>query len=150
MIEVREAAAEDEQDMIRLILELGRTVGYEDEIQDMDFQSWLNTFREMLASPQWTFLVAHEGETIVGLLVFFLRPTLTTGKNRAKIGALVVTEGARGKGVGQLLIEEALEQARALNCSSLDTSTEIDNHKAIAFYEKLGFKQEHIYLELKI
>ena len=136
--------------MIRLILELGRTVGYEEEIQDIDFESWLKAFRDMLASPQWTFLVAHEGEKMVGLLVFYLRPTLTTGKNRAKIGALVVTEEVRGKGVGRLLIEEALEQARAMNCSSLDTSTELDNHKAIAFYEKLGFKQEHIYLELKI
>ena len=150
MIEIRKAAAEDEQDMIRLILELGRTVGYEEEIQDIDFESWLKAFRDMLASPQWTFLVAHEGEKMVGLLVFYLRPTLTTGKNRAKIGALVVTEEVRGKGVGRLLIEEALEQARAMNCSSLDTSTELDNHKAIAFYEKLGFKQEHIYLELKI
>ena len=147
MIEIRKAAAEDEQDMIRLILELGRTVGYEEEIPDMDFQSWLKTFRDMLASPQWTFLLAHEGEKTVGLLVFFIR---TTGKNRAKIGALVVTEEVRGKGVGRLLIEEAREEARALDCSSLDTSTEIDNSKAIAFYEKLGFKQEHVYLELKI
>jgi GNAT superfamily N-acetyltransferase len=150
MIEIRKAAAEDEQDMIRLILELGRTVGYEEEIPDIDLQSWLKTFRNMLASPQWTFLLAHEGEKTVGLLVFFIRPTLTTGKNRAKIGALVVTEEVRGKGVGRLLIEEAREQARALDCSSLDTSTEIDNSKAIAFYEKLGFKQEHVYLELKI
>ena len=150
MIKVRKAAAEDEQDMIRLIMELGRTVGYEEGFPEIDYQSWLKTFRDMQASPQWTFLVAHEEEKMVGLLVFYLRPTLTTGKNRAKIGALVVTEEVRGKGVGQLLIEEALEQARAMNCSSLDTSTEIDNHKAIAFYEKLGFKQEHIYLELKI
>jgi ribosomal protein S18 acetylase RimI-like enzyme len=150
MIEVRKAAAEDEQDMIRLIMELGSTVGYEAGFPEIDYQSWLKTFRDMQASPQWTFLVAQEGEKMVGLLVFYLRPTLTTGKNRAKIGALVVTEEVRGKGVGRLLIEEALEQARAMNCSSLDTSTEIDNHKAIAFYEKLGFKQEHIYLELKI
>lgn len=150
MIEVRGAAAEDEQDMIRLIMELGRAVGYEEEMPEMDLQSWLKTFREMLASPQWTFLLAHEGGEARGLLVFFIRPTLTTGKNRAKIGALVVTEEVRGKGVGRLLIEEAREQARTLDCSSLDTSTEIDNYKAIAFYEKLGFKQEHVYLELKI
>jgi GNAT superfamily N-acetyltransferase len=150
MIEVRKATAEDEQDMIRLTLELGRTIGYDEDLPDIDFQSWLKTFRNMLASPLWTFLLAHEGERAVGLLIFFIRPTLTTGKNRAKIGELVVTEGMRGKGVGRLLIEKAAEEARDLNCSSLDTSTEIDNAEAIAFYEKLGFKQEHIYLELKI
>jgi GNAT superfamily N-acetyltransferase len=67
--------------------------------------------RRIVSSPASHLLVAHDraGE-IVGTLTLALFP-IPTGV-RAWIEAVVVDESARGQGVGQALVRDALERAR--------------------------------------
>ena len=149
-MEIRKAAAGDEEAILKLIRELAQVVGFAEHAPLIDIKIWLSTLTKMLESPDWVFLLALEGEDTLGLLVFFVRPTLTTGMNRAQITEMVVGEGHRGKGVGRKLVEEAKKLALQMGCSSLDMSTELDNAEAIGFYRKMGFNEEHTYLETRL
>ena len=147
MLEIRKATSGDDREISDLVQALAQAVGYTEHAPLIDIKIWLNTLRKMLVSPDWVFLLAVEDNEAVGLLIFFIRPTLTTGMNRAQITEMVVTEGHRGKGVGRQLMEEAKRLALEMSCSGMDVSTELGDAGAVSFYHKMGFTQEHIYLE---
>jgi len=140
MIEIRKASLADEEDVAVLIRELGQVMGISGDVNPV---SWYSTLRKMIASPEWTFLLAVEGPVKRGLLILLILPSLYHGGNYAAITELIVTEGAQGKGLGQLLVEEAKRMARTMGCEEIDVSAEVENEKAKGFYEKLGFKKKH-------
>lgn len=150
MLEVIKAASGNEDEIFKLIRELADAVGFAEQAPLIDIGIWSKTLKKMLASPDWAFLLALEGVEAIGLVLFFVRPTLTTGMNRATITEMVVTEEARGKGVGRELIEEAKRQALKMGCSILAVSTELDNAGATGFYRKMGFTQERTYFEARL
>jgi GNAT superfamily N-acetyltransferase len=149
MLEIRKATEADVDVIEMLIRELAQAVGYIEHAPLIDINIWLSTLKKMLASPDWVFLLALEDGKPMGLLIFFVRPTLTTGLNRAKITEMVVSEESRGKGMGRSLVEEAKREALEMKCFSLDVSTEL-NPEAIGFYRKMGFTEEHTYLEARL
>jgi len=140
MIEIRKATLADEEDVAVLIRELGQAVGVSGDVNPV---SWYSTLRKMIASPEWTFLLAEEGQQKAGLLIILILPSLYHGGNYAAITELIVTSGYQGKGVGAMLVEEAKRLARTMGCEELDVSVEVDNEQAKGFYEKLGFKKKH-------
>ncbi|MBU4174500.1 MAG: GNAT family N-acetyltransferase [Actinobacteria bacterium] len=140
MVEIRKGTLADEEDVAVLIRELGQELGITGDINPV---SWYSTLRKMLASPEWTFLLAEEGKKNVGLLILLILPSLYHGGNTAAITELIVSEAFRGKGIGALLVEESKRIGRSMGCEELDVSVEVDNESAIGFYEKLGFKKKH-------
>ena len=150
MLEVRKATGEDEEKIFRLIRELADAVGFAEQAPLIDIGIWSATLKKMLTSPDWVFLIALEDGDALGLVLFFVRPTLTTGMNRATITEMIVTEAARGKGVGRSLVEEAKRQALQMGCSILAVSTELDNAGATGFYRKMGFSEERTYFEAQL
>jgi ribosomal protein S18 acetylase RimI-like enzyme len=140
MVDTRKATLADEEDVAALIRELGQQLGITGDVNPV---SWYSTLRKMLASPEWTFLVAEDGNRKVGLLVLLVLPSLYHGGNNAAITELIVTEPYQGKGVGALLVEEAKRLARSMTCEQIDVSVEVENEKAIGFYAKLGFQKKH-------
>lgn len=140
MIEIRKATLADEEDTAVLIRELGKELGITGDVNPV---SWYSTLRKMLASPEWTFLLAEEGKKNVGLLVLLVLPSLYHGGNYAAITELIVSGQSQGKGIGASLVEEAKRMARSLGCEELDVSVEVENESAIGFYEKVGFEKKH-------
>lgn len=55
---------------------------------------------------------------------------------------LYIHEIARGKGIGQLLIQQAVDYAKGLSAKSLRLSAVSDNKPAKRLYEYLGFIKE--------
>ncbi len=147
MVEIRKASLADEEDVAVLIRELGQAVGVTGDVNPV---SWYSTLRKMIASPEWTFLLASEGSDRTGLLVLLMLPSLYHGGNYAAITELVVTRNAQGKGVGSLMVEEAKRIARAMGCEELVVSVEVENEKARGFYAKLGFEQKHADYGMKL
>lgn len=98
-------------------------------------------FRTMLESPQYAIFVAEDDEgQVVGLLSISQRWTLWHAGPCALIEEVVVDEEARRQGIGHALMRAALDWARAQGCSEVGVSTEGDNVKAQAFYQRLGFE----------
>lgn len=147
MIEIRKATLADEEDVAILIRELGQAVGVTGDVNPV---SWYSTLRKMIASPEWTFLLAEEGPVKSGLLILVILPSLYHGGNFAAITELIVTRDAQNKGVGALLVEEAKRLARTMGCEEIDVSVEVENEQAKGFYEKLGFEKKHADYGMKL
>lgn len=139
-VQVRKATLADEEAVAVLIRELGQAVGVTGDVNPV---SWYSTLRKMIASPEWSFLLAESGSKRDGLLVLLILPSLYHGGNYAAITELIVTSDAQGKGVGATLVEEAKRIARTMGCDELDVSVEVENQQAKGFYEKLGFEKKH-------
>ncbi|MEO9826237.1 MAG: GNAT family N-acetyltransferase [Paracoccaceae bacterium] len=52
---------------------------------------------------------------------------------------IFVAKAAQGKGVASALMEAAVEQMQASEAKSMWLSCAVENHRAIAFYEKTGW-----------
>lgn len=150
MLEVRKADGKDQDVIFELIRELADAVGFAAQAPLIDIGIWSGTLKKMLRSADWIFLLAVDDGVPLGLVLIYVRPTLTTGMNKAIITEMVVTEKARGEGVGRALIEEARRQALQSGCSTMAVATELDNAGAKAFYDKTGFTQERTYFEAQL
>lgn len=85
-----------------------------------------------------TILIARDGDgTILGsmTLVMFRIPTGL----RAWIEDVVVDTAARGRGVGQLVNERALEIARAAGAATVDLTSRPSREAANRLYQRMGF-----------
>lgn len=97
-----------------------------------------DTLRSIVDSEASTLLVALDEEgTIVGsmTLAMFRIPTGL----RAWIEDVVVDEDARGRGVGRLLNERALEIARDSGARTVDLTSRPSREAANRLYQRLGF-----------
>ncbi len=140
MIKIRKGTLADEQVIAGLISELAEAVG---ALREVNPVSWYSTLRKMIASPEWTFLIAEDENKPVGLLVLLVLPSLYYGANLGAITELIVKKEYRGKGIGKLLVQEAKSLAKKMGCAELDVSVEVQNEDAIGFYQRLGFKKKH-------
>ena len=96
--------------------------------------------RRMLARDDQRVFVAERDEAVLGLLALHVFPVLAYDRDLAMIMALVVTESARGLGVGRALIERAEAVGKSLGASRLMVTTHVRRGEAHAFYERLGFE----------
>ena len=94
---------------------------------------------EIAAAPSSVLLVARATDgTIVGSLTLALF-RVPTGL-RAWIEDVVVDESARGSGVGESLVIEALERASAAGVKSVDLTSRPSRDAANRLYQRLGFE----------
>lgn len=96
--------------------------------------------RAIVESEASTLLIARDDErdgVIVGsmTLAMFLIPT----GRRAWIEDVVVDGEARGKGVGQLLNERAIEIAKEAGAKTIDLTSRPSREAANRLYKRLGF-----------
>jgi ribosomal protein S18 acetylase RimI-like enzyme len=92
---------------------------------------------EIIKSPCVYLLVAEEKGAIFGSLTLVVFP-IPTGR-RAWIEDVVVSEGARGKGVGFVLSEYAVNLASKLGAKTVDLTSRPSRVAANALYKKVGF-----------
>ncbi len=76
---------------------------------------------------------------IEGNLVGFAALRFLSGEE-GEVAGIMVMERHTGKGIGSKLFRNVLEAARKAGLSRLIVKTEKDNHRAISFYKKMGFK----------
>jgi ribosomal protein S18 acetylase RimI-like enzyme len=96
-----------------------------------------------LSDPTNQYWVAKSGSTWVGYLKIAegYIPEQLKDRHLLEIQRLYVLPEFLGKGVGQLLMEKATELARELGYPAVWLGVWEYNHRALRFYEKLGFQQ---------
>lgn len=67
-------------------------------------------------------------------------PTVFDNPTRLVVGDIYVKEPYRGTGLARKLVAVAAEGARAEDVRELRLDVDVDNERARAFYEKLGFE----------
>ena len=91
----------------------------------------------MVDSDSITLLLARDRSGVLGSLTLAMF-RIPTGL-RAWIEDVVVDDEARGKGVGRLLNEVALEHARAAGAATVDLTSRPSRDAANRLYQRLGF-----------
>ena len=93
----------------------------------------------IVASPSTILYVARGDDGIVGTLTLVVFRSLTGA--RCWIEDVVVDEGARGSGVGEALVDAALDGARRATARTVDLTSNPSREGANRLYQRCGFVQ---------
>lgn len=98
--------------------------------------------KDELATPDSNFYFLREGDQILGYLKLNTKVAQSDQvlDNALEIERIYVTGEAQGKGLGKLLLQFALEQAKEKGLICIWLGVWEKNEKAIAFYEHHGFE----------
>ena len=129
-IVVRDAIIEDASVIATLLGELG----YPSQPDGVR-----SRLARLLAREGSRVFVAERSARVLGVLGLHRMPVLTSLSDIAMIIALVVTERARGAGVGRLLVARAEDQARVWQCERIMVTSAERRADAHAFYQHLGY-----------
>lgn len=139
----REARVNDINKIIALLVQ--DELGQQREIagQELD-QSYIDAFHKInLDGNQYLMVVELLGE-IIATSHLTIMPSLTfKGATRMQIEAVRVDKKLRGQGVGEWMINAALEYGKTRGASIFQLSTNKSRIKAKKFYEKIGFVATH-------
>lgn len=131
-ITIRRAVNEDCPRLMELIRELAE---YEKAPNDVTV-----TMEHFISSgfgtnPVWWAFVAEEKGVILGFALYYIR--YSTWKGQAMyLEDIIVTEKARGRGIGRLLFDQLIEEARAKKFNRIIWQVLEWNEPAINFYRK--------------
>ena len=93
-------------------------------------------FRELLARDT---VVLLGGSRPDGIAVMRFRPAIWTTELECYLAELYVVPDRRGHGLGRVLMNEAMDVARAEGATYMDLGTSEDDVAARRLYESLGF-----------
>lgn len=131
-VTIRPATAQDCPAMMELIKELALyekapeqvTVNYEHFVQS-----------GFGPNPVWWAFVAEADDIVVGFALYYIRYSTWKGQ-RMYLEDLLVTEEMRGKGIGSMLLDRLIEEAKEKKFTGLMWQVLEWNEPAINFYKK--------------
>lgn len=144
---VREAARTDLTGIAALLADDGLGRGREAS----DPVVYQQAFDRMQTQPGNVYLVAEEnGELLACLQYTVIHGLSRAGASRAQIEGVRVSSAHRGKGLGEIMMQTAIERARTDGCSLVQLTTDRARADAHRFYERLGFVASHHGMKLDL
>jgi GNAT superfamily N-acetyltransferase len=143
-VTVSPATEHDLPTVLALVHELLLELGDEgDEFAAVDPEKLRADMRANLCSGRFLALLARDGSgSPVGVLTLSVSFAVYAGGEYGVIDEMYVTPSFRGQGIGRRLVEEALSLARTRHWFRIDVTAPegTSHHRAVQFYEKLGFE----------
>lgn len=102
-----------------------------DEIATWDLTTWKGLFERLSMRA----ILFFDDELLKGLIV------VSNVQDEAELLKICVDPVGRRKGVGTILIRQAVGQLKRLGVTLFHLEARKDNHSAIALYQSLGFVQ---------
>ncbi|MGC4037045.1 MAG: GNAT family N-acetyltransferase [Chitinophagaceae bacterium] len=133
-IEIRKAVKEDCPRLMELITELAV---YEKAPQEVTVKMEHFIESGFGSNPVWWALVAEEDNRIEGFALYYIRYSTWKGQ-RMYLEDLIVTEKMRGRGLGKMLYDQLIEEAKEKKFSGVVWQVLDWNEPAINFYKKYG------------
>ncbi|RKH11491.1 GNAT family N-acetyltransferase [Corallococcus sp. CA047B] len=101
-------------------------------------------FDDITADPNNELIVGvREGEVIATLQLTYIPGLSRGGMRRALVEAVRVRSDLRGQRIGERLMQDAVERARARGCGLMQLTTDKRRLEAHRFYARLGFEASH-------
>jgi GNAT superfamily N-acetyltransferase len=135
-VKVRKAASEDCLRLLELVQELAVYERAPDEVT-VTLEHFIESgFGD---KPVWWAFVAEEDGVINGFALYYVRYSTWKGQ-RMYLEDIIVTESARGRGIGSLLMEALIEEARTRNFKGITWQVLHWNEPALNFYRKYNVR----------
>lgn len=132
-MKIRTGKKEDLPRVLELIIELAEYEKAGDQVEATLEQMERDGFGE---NPIYGFFVAEdESGSISGIAIYYYRYSTWKGK-RLYLEDLVVTQSARGGGIGKMLLDHTINYGLEQNCTGMMWQVLDWNEPAINFYKK--------------
>ena len=144
-IACRPARREDVAAIVRLLADDGLGAGRE-AVSDPPAAGYLAAFDKIAANPRALLAVAEDaGGRVVGTLqLTFIAGLSNQGAEQALVSAVRVDSSLRGRGLGETMMNWAMDEARARGCTQMELLSHASREAAHRFYERLGFVKSHV------
>jgi ribosomal protein S18 acetylase RimI-like enzyme len=139
MITIRKGIATDVPAALILIKELAAFENAEGHVLVNEAYMLKEGFSNQ---PSFWFYVAEENGTVLGMALCYYRYSTWKGR-RIYLEDIIVNEKHRSKGIGKLLFERVIEQAKAEQLSGVVWQVLEWNKDAIRFYEKFDSRFDY-------
>jgi GNAT superfamily N-acetyltransferase len=134
MITIRRAVEADCPRLLELINELAL---YEKAPEEVTVTLEHFTKSGFGEQPVWWAFVAEENGVVQGFALYYIRYSTWKGQ-RMYLEDILVTEAMRGKGVGKLLFDRLIEEAKEKGLNGIVWQVLEWNEPAINFYKKFN------------
>src|SRR5690348_6545437 len=148
-ITIRHARRDDVATIIAMLADdhLGRA---RERLEDPLPELYYKAFERVTKDPNIDLVVAEEGGRVVGCLQLCILPGLSSqGAARGLIEDVRVASDRRSRGIGEKLVQWALEEARGKGCRLVELLTHHSRVDAQRFYERLGFSRSHVGMTIR-
>lgn len=105
---------------------------------------------QLLAHPDALLLVAQVDARAAGVISLHFVPQLARAGDFCRISYLCVAEDARNLGIGALLEQRAVQEARARGCARIELHSAAGRVDAHRFYARQGYVESPKYLAKEI
>jgi GNAT superfamily N-acetyltransferase len=100
-------------------------------------------------NPVWFGFVAEENNLIHGFALYYIRYSTWKGQ-RMYLEDILVTEQSRGKGIGKMLFDRLIEEAKEKKFNGIVWQVLDWNETAISFYKKYNTKFDDEWINCSI
>lgn len=137
----RRAVESDLENIIQLLIEddLGKT---RESASSIDL--YQKAFKKIAGdSNQFLMVVEHQGQIIATCHLTILYSLTFIGSARLQIEAVRVSGNMRGHGIGEWMINAAIDYGKKHDVKIIQLMTNNTRKDAIRFYESIGFESTH-------
>ncbi|ELK46603.1 GNAT family N-acetyltransferase [Halobacillus sp. BAB-2008] len=110
--------------------------------QDPDLEGAKAYIEQRMTRKDSVIFLVKEKDNYVGFTQLYPTHSSISMRNAWILNDLYVIPAARGKGIGELLLNKAKDFAKDTRAVSLSLSTAFDNYTAQKLYEKKGYSKE--------
>lgn len=143
---IRRAVKEDCEAILKLVTELAVYERAPNEVT-----VGLDHFTEsgFGEKPVWWAFVAELDDVIIGFALYYIRFSTWKGQ-RMYLEDIIVTESYRGNGIGKMLMDELIEEAKTKKLHGISWQVLEWNEPAIRFYEQYNAQFEKDWWNVRI